>query len=1172
MILHFPDLHTLRLALTSGVVPTDLSTAPAQVGFEEQGLWLEPSVAVPRAVYAELRPLGVREVKRGDVAPGESVCCWPQILPVERGGDTAPTDQTPVLFDLPCAAQLADLVSEILRLGNDRQGYRWLQADDGSGRALLRVVGPPYYALLRALDPAGPKDQAPVAYVERAPRVWVEIGYRHPLVEHIAPPADKMLLLRPPRQWTFLKEQPFRDIYEILEFPLPDAIVHAHDADLGQRLRVPLRLARGGPIHAAELWVVRDNALEQLDTLVRGATDHLLARLAVAVTEQAGRPTIILRVRPSKQPPPVLVLQAEGFRSYLRLANLFLPCGTRLQPPLRRDVVRRLLAEDAGRITWLTPHADGSFTPESVPDDAFRPLADWVDYVLEHEHQALDAWVQATRFDFEPFICKDDRPDEPRKKRAAREPAEKQEGWKDWFSNLFGGTPAGEPPAGETTEGEAAPGDVPAEQTVHEEWAEPLAVEPPLLEKHLRELEERFLALDGPDEAAERQKLWPELAGLNGKLHNTTDATVCWVNALWEPDPSPLWAFGWLRAEAKGVERYVTAHYLDRLLSEPEPEPGDARALAACLMWAVVSDPSAAAPSNDAQYERAQAQHAAVMERLGPIQFYLETHEKWLPVRAAWLAWFSLVRLTGGDVLALARARDRLLERLYQDGLRADLDLPSFLRFTGPGGNAHARGLRDRVLRLRDLAQRWIVRNTLADIDAEPTLTGAYADLSFAFGLACVGEPSASRDLLNQARAVLAPLDDVHNFLLQAYDYRIQQALDGRPHTGPLPPEQMEYLEHMDAESTMTRYKVDRLRGSSRILEPQEKVDPYRGAVRRRFHAAGDKLGQALLALPDIIDRADLAEQLGRLLRQTDERSKEKTDRARVLVAALELAPRVGERFALEVLERVPTTLDGLPAALAHTTPLERVLAQTELLERALFVGAHFGQGERVQALVSRFEELLRAEGSGNVLQAFDSLAGQCFHGLRKLGMRDEINRLLGQIAEVVLEGRSLADLRERLRDGRRPGAGLSAATWPALLRTLLHLAAGWYYFGKNKQADVLVAETWGVLLEKCLPAQEQTRLACTYAATLGQAPIEPALKRMEEMFAKLEGVRYTLTSNSHYVQPLLMVVEAVVLAVARDDFSVGSGVRRWLDEDEYHVRRRIHGDVRALMAQAGLT
>jgi cellulose synthase operon protein C len=40
---------------------------------------------------------------------------------------------------------------------------------------------------------------------------------------------------------------------------------------------------------------------------------------------------------------------------------------------------------------------------------------------------------------------------------------------------------------------------------------------------------------------------------------------------------------------------------------------------------------------------------------------------------------------------------------------------------------------------------------------------------------------------------------------------------------------------------------------------------------------------------------------------------------------------------------------------------------------------------------------------------------------------------------------------------------------------------------------------------------------------------------------------------------------------VADDDFAVEARVRRWLDEDEYLVRRRIHRDLRTFMGQAGI-
>ena len=78
-------------------------------------------------------------------------------------------------------------------------------------------------------------------------------------------------------------------------------------------------------------------------------------------------------------------------------------------------------------------------------------------------------------------------------------------------------------------------------------------------------------------------------------------------------------------------------------------------------------------------------------------------------------------------------------------------------------------------------------------------------------------------------------------------------------------------------------------------------------------------------------------------------------------------------------------------------------------------------------------------------------------------------------------------------------------------------------------------------------------------------------MKRLLEMFRRLGRVADTFTTNTHYSLSQLQVIEAVVLAVVSDEFNLNQNARRWLDEDEYLVRRRIHGDLRALMAKTGL-
>jgi hypothetical protein len=1127
MILKFADLPTLRLALVSGVVPPTVAAAPAVADFSEaEQIWVETKVRLTQAAQAELRKLGVQTERSGAVS-GARVSCWAELLPLSA--DAAPPaqpEQTPVLFELSRGEELARLALEILRLGNDRQGFRWLEDADGGGHALLRVVGPPYYSLLRALDRRTPI--APIAYLERAPRVWIEIGHTHPLVDHLKPPEGKLVLLRPPRQWTMLDDAPFRDIYEATEFRLPTGPAAWTPGELDAQVRVAPTLQKAGGADAAELWVLRGDGVAELNRFVQNADDQLLGRLAFAVGRRDDRTVVVLRVRQARAAPPVLVLNAESYRHYLKLPNLFLPAGTRLHPPLRRDVVRRLLADDPARVVWLAPVEGDAFTPQSLPEDAFRPLTDWVDYVLDREQEALHAWVQAARFDFEPFICADDEPSKPRKPPTERGHSK--------------GGPRGD---GETTGGPVgAAEDRPATTALPMEEIEDLfdaaPVAPNAMQERLLSLEERFAALEGGLDAPERVALWPELAGLNAALRRGEESGVCWMHALWHQESAPAaWARRWFAVETESATDWNGAA-LDRLLALPEPIVVDLRRLASYLVWAARREP---AP-------------AELLERLNPVQRFLERHERLLPVRAVWLAWLHLAELAGGDVLALARARDRLLERLFQNGLRPEQDLPLFLRAAGQTGGQRIRGLGPWMNDLVERARAWIEKPAnQGKWQVEGAKTASYIDLLFAFGLARLGETDSSRALVERAGRALAGSDASHAFLLEAFTYRIRAVWEGRPIGGTLPAALLERVEAVRKarliNETDHAHIVDRLRAASRILEPHQQLQAYRQSFAKR-----SDLDRAIAEMPDIHDRAQLAERIHALLRNAaGQKAVEPTMRLNIYRLALEHAPRIGEDFAKTMLDPMREAYDALPDGKDAAQRVD----QLKVLEKALFLAAHFDRVEHIHPLLTRFQKLLQTDGAALAVEGFEPLVGQCFRGLRKMGMRTEIETLLGQLAEVLLQGGEAANLitPEAVRDTTR-------------LRALLHVAGGWYYSGRMEPAERIVAAVRSALYQKSLfppeHPQEKMRLACAYASAMGHAPPEVAQKRIEELFDRLEGVWDNHLTKSHYSTFQLRVVEAVVLALVSDDFTLGANARRWLDDDEFLVRRRIHRDLRQRM------
>src|SRR3954453_11314601 len=146
MILKFPDLNTLRLAMIQGAIPANVSAAGAVAGFDGDVCIVETSASLSATNKNDLKKIGVQVLPAKTTWPAglakTEVSSWAEILPLER--DRNPVDhleQVPVLFDLKNGEELARLVIEVLRLGNDRQGFRWLeQANTDSTRALLRVV------------------------------------------------------------------------------------------------------------------------------------------------------------------------------------------------------------------------------------------------------------------------------------------------------------------------------------------------------------------------------------------------------------------------------------------------------------------------------------------------------------------------------------------------------------------------------------------------------------------------------------------------------------------------------------------------------------------------------------------------------------------------------------------------------------------------------------------------------------------------------------------------------------------------------------------------------------------------------------------------------------------------------------------------------------------------
>ncbi|MCA9084675.1 MAG: hypothetical protein KDA81_11495 [Planctomycetaceae bacterium] len=1132
MYLLYPDSETFLLSLTAGIIPHAVSCRPVNSGWSADGaVYVQMDGKLPRSSAVQLQDWGVKAVRTcsDPTVIFQTTLCWPLIIPLQRMADFhGVTDRTAVLFLAEDHRQVPELVNEVLRQGNDRISFRRFDKsaadqfpdDDGAARVgtgftLIRVIGAPFYSLLRSLESLTGQARIP-AFVEVGSRVWVEAGYRHPMADTIEPAAGQQIILRSERPPLVIDEQPFTDVYQCMEFVLPQAPSVVSSLAAVDKLNVPLRLVRGGADEPPELFVLTGNATQQIDDFVRNASDETLQRLAFAVAtstvgdEAVSEPMVLIRIRPGRTAAPVVVLNAVPCRSYLRIPNLYVPTGQRLHPPLRRDAIKSLLVPNDSVIVWLHPERDG-FRPCQIPDDAFQPLESWVDYVIDQDRRIMHEWVQQWTFDFEPFICPDDAASQRRKQEKSPQEVVPRE----HIDPLQ--------PVASKTESSSSRILKRLREATRFRSPEKVSQQVQELRRTLTDLEQQFRTLDVPLNDPARDLLFDRMADINAELGVFSDSVICRLHRFWNADViSDSDAELWLHTASElcrqngmtsllNTQGRFSRQQLERLLTAESGTPSEIAQVAAFVVWAAVSK-----------------EQSDLLRHLMPqIVLRLQQHESMLSVRTCWLAWTAMARFSE-DPLLLARARDRLLERLFQQGISPDRDVPSFLRIGANGASERFRVVRHHVTELMDRVLVW----SSANIGLASPRTTHYVQLIFAFTLARMGESTGAQQLLQKASEGLTEKSDpIHLWLYRAYRHRIQQALSGENVAAAMPDHLLQELESV---SKLDRYKIDRLREHSGILEPHERLDPYRNWGK----VDADDLNHQLTGLFDLHDRQRLRTEVESILK----RRLSKEEGVQVLITALELSPRLGEDFAVQMLRRV----------MPSVTETSNEVTQAELLEKALHIAAHFDQRDRMEEFLHQLDVILKDAQAADVrvLQALQSLLQRSFSALRRLGMRDELAMLFERMSKVV-------------RVGLNPDH-------PEVERwcILMDLAGGWFWFGQDRgwqdiddARDILFSDA--LTRQGHVGARQQTMLAVSYINAVGHAPVETAIARLHELFDNLIGIHDSATVNTHYSLKQLDIVEALAQTIISDTFSTDRTVQKWLDEEEFLIRRRIHHDTR---------
>jgi hypothetical protein len=966
-----------------------------------------------------------------------------------------------------------------------------------------------------------------------------------------------VLLLRPPRQ------------VEAVIAPIPapaeeDIVLPRRAVPESPRPRrrptVPVRLhlaPRRAP-QKESLWVLDAEQTTAFWQFCAAADERLSRRLEAGSVAIAGSNRLIVRTV-GKRPPLVLPFAATGYAPDPRLRGLFVPADRVLKPALRPQALVQALGLDPARVVWLEPSRDGSAVPHSAPLSIFGPVAELLEYTAP-DPVKLESLPRGEPFpllrcpslagETAPSVRTAIVPLPVSGKEESAEPGRSSgPGWLRrslamLTSRLLPARPR--PATNSPASIEPPPAATLAGRPVERKIASPDS----LLHGHdwtrrRREMEARLfqeLPTLGP---ADRATRWADLAGIYAATGNAADAAVCWMNAVWEaPSPGAALLEQWLAAERRAARLGDQSGGLDRWLSEPA-RPGLARVVAAYTAWAGFS------PTPPAEFPGA----------LRRILAFLDQRFEDLPVRAAWLARLAATHLCDGDVLGLARWRDRVLSRLSDRGPGLDLDEPSFLRFHGTASADRFQIAREWLARVREPALAWVNRHgdsgrlRSPGIDSETEATAAYAQFMLAWGLGCLGERTRSREWAAQARQRLprspGPGVDLagHAVLSELFLHRIKDAQEGRPPKPGLP---HELRGRIDELPFMARYSLDRLREHSRILEPLDRVRAYHGLQLKTFWGT-DQLGERLFLLAERADPANVEDEADALLRLCSEHSGTATV-PRIVLTLLEVAPWLDSSTFLRVLDHLPTAIDWMEAWLASGPwpDAERadclVRYQAQMIEAACSTAGSHAPGLVVQAIRQLTRRLL--DGGVEMRRPLLAAAAPVFRCLRRLRLTDE--------AETLMQ---FLD----------PGASASGEGHAPRMR--LGMGIGWFIAGNEDAGTRILNEARDSLfLGAIADRRERTELAIAYAEALGFTPPRIAHGRLEEIFQRPGfEVEVKSSTNRYFTLKPLQLIDTIVRSVVTDEFTLGPAVRGWLDDDEFLIRSRIHRDLAGQLREQGM-
>jgi hypothetical protein len=219
----------------------------------------------------------------------------------------------------------------------------------------------------------------------------------------------------------------------------------------------------------------------------------------------------------------------------------------------------------------------------------------------------------------------------------------------------------------------------------------------------------------------------------------------------------------------------------------------------------------------------------------------------------------------------------------------------------------------------------------------------------------------------------------------------------------------------------------------------------------------------------------------------------------------------------------------------AHRAGLP-VADQPRLLRDAILLAGYYDRPELLGEALTLIEASHAALADAQPI-AHAELLTRCAPALRRSGLDDRLARLLAQLEAKIGDASDLAHVTARL-----------------------HLAAGHAVLGQPERVQPAFVAAHA-LLPDLNPGDHQVLLR-EIAVALSRSTPGQAIAGARALMQRLPETTDSMSTNSHFCLAVIQLMEAVVLSLASEDLALSEWARRWIEEDEHLLHRRIHRDL----------